>query len=157
MTAPKVLLPIDADPGEAYISMAKHRLLDRVVVRDADYETPCWLSDRAENGKGYTKIAYMGRIWYAHRLAHHLFIGPIPTGLTIDHLCRVRGCCNPEHLEAVTIKVNTLRGSAPAAVHTAKTHCIRGHEFTSANTYLAAGRHGPQRQCRECRRIRRRG
>lgn len=156
MTAPKVLLPLDADPGEAYISTAKQRILDRVQVVDAGHSSDCWISGRAENGKGYTKTAYMGRIWYTHRLAYHLFVGSIPSGLTIDHLCRNRACCNPAHLEAVSMRINTLRGTAPAAVHAAKTHCDRGHQFTPENTYLRRGRHGIQRSCKTCVNDRRR-
>lgn len=49
---------------------------------------------------------------YAHRLSYELFVGPIPDGYELDHLCRNRGCVNPAHLEAVTHRVNVLRGLA---------------------------------------------
>lgn len=61
---------------------------------------------------------------------------------------RFQLCVRPAHLEAVTQKVNTLRGTSPAAIHAVKTHCIRGHEFTPENTYL---RPSGGRQCIECR------
>ena len=86
----------------------------------------------------------------AHRFAYELLVGPIPDGLTLDHLCRNRGCVYPGHLEPATNAENVLRGEGPTAVHARKTHCIHGHEFTPENTYLWRG----QRKCRACLRIR---
>jgi hypothetical protein len=80
-------------------------------------------------------------------VAYELAIGPIPEGLTIDHLCRNRGCVNPAHLEAVTNRTNLLRGDGIAALNARKTHCKRGHEFTPENTYV--WREGT-RACRAC-------
>lgn len=73
----------------------------------------------------------------------------IPHGLVPDHLCRNRPCVNPWHIEIVTHRENTLRGTAPTAVNAAKTHCVHGHEFTPENTYVS-----PQgwRWCRACKR-----
>ncbi|MBY4212857.1 HNH endonuclease [Rhodococcus fascians] len=69
-------------------------------------------------------------------------------GLQIDHLCRNRRCVNPDHLEAVTPQVNTLRSTAITAVHAVKTHCPQGHQYSVENTYVSSrgGRH-----CRICR------
>lgn len=76
----------------------------------------------------------------------------MPAGLGLDHLCRVRRCVNPAHLEPVTDRVNILRGQAPSAVNAAKTHCIRGHPFNSVNTYWFTETNGTRgRQCRTCR------
>ena len=83
---------------------------------------------------------------YVHRAAYELMKGPIPDGLYIDHLCRNPRCCNPAHLEPVTHRENTLRGVSPPAVNIKKTHCLRGHEFTEANTYRWKG----TRICRTC-------
>ena len=81
-------------------------------------------------------------IWTAER-------GPIPAGLDIDHLCRTRACCNPDHLEPVTRQVNLLRGETTTAARAAITHCPRGHEYTPENTRTSKL---GQRECRECRR-----
>jgi hypothetical protein len=83
----------------------------------------------------------------AHRAAYELLVGPIPAGLTLDHLCRTTLCVNPEHLEPVTMRENALRGKGPTAVNARKTHCKRGHEFTPENTYVYP-RGG--RECRTC-------
>jgi hypothetical protein len=84
---------------------------------------------------------------YAHRVAYVLSVGPIPKGLTIDHLCRNRGCVNPTHLEAVTQRENTLRSPiALAALNAAKTHCPKGHPYSGANVELR----GRSRGCRSC-------
>ena len=80
---------------------------------------------------------------YAHRVAYEHYKGPIPKGFQIDHLCRVKCCVNPDHLEAVTPSVNSLRG---ISVNGTKTHCAKGHPFFGENLYEAAGR----RYCRTC-------
>jgi hypothetical protein len=132
------------------------RIKERVSVQDGGYETPCWISDRAHNGTGYTKICVVDatgrkRTVYTHRAAYEVFVGPIAEGLTIDHLCRNRACCNPAHLEPTTMRENTLRGESQASIHARQTHCLRGHEFTPSNTYRMRGAHGVQRLCRTCR------
>jgi hypothetical protein len=76
------------------------------------------------------------------------YVGPIPEGLNIDHLCRVKACCNPAHLEPVTQHENIMRSPiALAAINARKTHCKYGHEFTEANTIRTKN---AKRQCREC-------
>jgi HNH endonuclease len=103
---------------------------------------------------GYGQITVNGRSIVAHRVAYEFYVGPIPDGLVLDHLCRNPGCVNPAHLEPVTQRVNLLRGIGVNAINAAKTHCIHGHEFTPENTYAAPSR--PQRRdCRVCRARRR--
>jgi hypothetical protein len=84
-----------------------------------------------------------------HRYAYEALVGPIPDGKQIDHLCRNRACCNPEHLEPVTIQENIRRGEGPQAINARKTHCIRGHALSGDNLYLVpkSGR----RNCVICR------
>jgi len=109
----------------------------------------CWLWT-ATITDGYGRIQINKKKMYAHRLAYELLIGIIPNGLELDHLCRVRNCVNPNHLEPVTHKENLQRG-----IHSNgqinKTCCKHGHEYTNKNTYkYPDGR----RDCRICQKIR---
>lgn len=99
----------------------------------------------ASHTQGYARVTVDGRRVFAHRYAYEQVFGPIPAGLHLDHLCRMRGCINPWHLEAVTPQENVARG-IPRNGNKDKTHCKRGHEFTEENTY----RH-PKRGTRHCR------
>lgn len=108
----------------------------------------CWIwtgridAQRRPSG-GYPRFKGM----WAHRFSYELLVGPIPEGLTIDHLCFRASCVNPSHLEPVTRGENTRR----AMEHHRKSHCPAGHEFTEANTYLNPHGH---RLCRACHRER---
>lgn len=82
----------------------------------------CWLWAGARTTGGYGLLKVAGRPEYVHRLAYEHHVGPVPAGLQLDHLCRVRHCVNPAHLEAVTGAENTRRGE-PAR----RTHCPHGH------------------------------
>jgi hypothetical protein len=107
----------------------------------------CWLWAGEWNDGGYGRLWIRGKNHQAHRLSYELHKGPIPDGLTIDHLCRVRCCVNPDHLEPVTMRENTLRGTGPTALNVLKTSCPAGHLYTPDNTRIdARGR----RSCREC-------
>jgi len=108
----------------------------------------CWLWTGAGTGNGYGKFWVFPRMVPAHRYAYEFCVGPIPEGLEIDHLCRVRNCVNPDHLEPVTHRENILRGETIMAKNAAQTHCKNGHPFDEANTYHYRG----FRHCRECRR-----
>lgn len=129
-------------------------MLDRFVAKINWPSTlvSCWIwnacTDR--NGYGTFYVDRRHRSSYAHRLAFEFARGPIPTGLVLDHLCRVPLCVNPLHLEPVTDAVNIMRGEGISRVNSEKTQCIHGHPFNSANTYLSGGR----RHCRSCNRRR---
>jgi hypothetical protein len=133
-------------------SELQSRIIQRCDVVDAGHASPCWISNRAAQPNGYTKIGLNGKTLLVHRLSYELEHGPIPDGLVIDHLCRNRACANPDHLEAVTMRENLLRGDTVTAAEVAQTHCLNGHEFTPSNTYLRPDRVG--RVCRACSRDR---
>lgn len=84
----------------------------------------------------------------AHRISYELHVGPIPPGYQIDHLCRVRACINPDHLEAVTLQENNRRSNSWSAVKIRQTHCHNGHPLSGPNLKITNRGH---RQCRECR------
>ena len=87
------------------------------------------------------------RLRRAHRLYYELEKGPIPKGLTLDHLCRVRCCVNPDHLEPVTLVENVMRGESLFAQQVKRTHCPQGHPY--AGDKLRITRKG-ERKCRTC-------
>jgi hypothetical protein len=100
---------------------------------------------------GYKSVALLG-----HRVAYELAYGRIPDGMVIDHLCRVRRCVNPDHLEPVAQRENTMRSPiAMGALNAAKTHCAQGHPYDAANTYVyqMKKRSTTVRICRTCRAI----
>lgn len=101
--------------------------------------TGCWWWTGAVQAPGYGRFGIARQTFYAHRISYSLFVGTIPVGLEIDHLCRQPGCVNPRHLEPVTHRVNGLRGVGACAANARKTHCLRGHPL------------GPKRICLVCK------
>lgn len=85
------------------------RIFPRVLVEQA---TGCWLWQGELNRNGYGRVWINGKRVMVHRAVWQVLRGPIADGLVLDHLCRNRGCCNPDHLEPVTARENTLRGNA---------------------------------------------
>lgn len=126
----------------------ERRVLDRVLASIEKPEEGCWLFLGSLDRDGYGTVGVPGLgTRRVHRIAHAVLIGPIPEGMEIDHLCRVRNCINPSHLEAVTRRVNSLRSESFAAINARKTHCAKGHPYSRENTYL---RKGGGRTCRIC-------
>lgn len=100
----------------------------------------CWQWTGFRNRRGYGHIGRGTTTLLAHRVAYELVVGPIPEGLTLDHLCCNTSCCNPAHLDPCTRSENVRRASER------RTHCKRGHEFTPENTYVKK----TGRACRQC-------
>ncbi len=109
--------------------------------------TGCWFWVGGITGRGYGTVWMHGK----NRKVHHLTNGHPGAGMHTDHLCRVRSCVNPEHLEVVTPAVNSSRGDCGKHLSD-RTHCPQGHEYSGHNLIV---RHTPQgytsRFCRECK------
>ena len=80
------------------------------LLKNSDRSGECWLWLKSCNYKGYGQIGWKGKTYKTHRVSFEVFVGPIPAGLQIDHLCRIRHCIRPSHLEPVTCKENIRRG-----------------------------------------------
>lgn len=107
----------------------------------------CWNWTATITKSGYGHFRLNGKLVSAHRLAYELEFGKIPEGMVIDHLCRNRACVNPNHLEPVTSKINSLRGINHNSV---KTHCPAGHEYDQQNTRITPK---GKRVCRSCHKM----
>jgi len=107
----------------------------------------CWQWLGRLNLAGYGRFSLGGKSTTTQRAAHLLFVGPIPAGHTVDHLCRNRACANPAHLEAVPHRINLLRGQTITARAAAATQCPSGHAYDDANTKVT---YRGGRACRAC-------
>lgn len=135
-------------PGKAFVrGHNSYRPVEERFWAKVDVTPGCWYWNGATANAGYGSFRFKGRNMGAHRAAYELFIGAIPKGLELDHLCREPACVNPAHLEPVTHLVNMLRGDNPIANHARQTHCRNGHEFSPANTMWSSAK---GRRCRTC-------
>lgn len=131
-------------------SDAEERLNSRTVPTDSG----CHLFGTGNGSDGYGKVIVDGKFVYTHRLAYEMYVGPIPKGYELDHLCRIRHCMNPTHLELVDRRTNTLRGRCPEITRArflSMTSCKWGHPFSGDNLYVNENGH---RKCRACSRQR---
>jgi len=108
----------------------------------------CWLWRGPRTKDGYGVLSSRGRMRYSHIHYYEAKNGRRAAGTVLDHLCRNRACCNPDHLEPVTGRENIMRGVGPTAINARKTHCVHGHLFDEGNTIV---RKGGGRECRACR------
>lgn len=106
----------------------------------------CWVWNGTVGKNGYGKTTLKSVHMSAHTASYKLFVGDIPKGLHLDHLCRNKLCVNPSHLEPVTPGENVRRHYAH------QTHCKHGHKYTLSNTYFRPSGRGI-RGCRKCRAI----
>lgn len=120
------------------------------VWLQVDKTPTCWLWTGATPGGRYGVVHVNGRRLVVHRFIYEFLRGPVDPTLHLDHLCRVVTCVNPDHLEVVTPRENTLRGIGPTAINARKTHCKRGHELAGDNLGLKPPGH---RYCRTCKKM----
>ena len=149
---PAVRLPFSRQPMVALARKqgdAMTQLPEKIQRRIVPIpESGCWIWEGTISNKGYGRMTIKRKNKQAHRLVYELLRGAIPPKLTLDHLCRVRLCVNPDHLEVVTMKENILRGFSLPAINSRKTHCLYGHPYTEGNFWVdKRGR----RHCRKCK------
>lgn len=118
------------------------RFIEKIVLGPSG----CWLWTAGANDKGYAWFRGDNGPVLGHVFAYEFFIGSVPNGLELDHLCRVRRCVNPTHVEPVTHQINMARGFFGSL-----TACFVGHPLNETNTYVTPSGH---RCCRVCRRRR---
>jgi hypothetical protein len=153
------LKALKAEGSYAPLIRKKPRLspFDKVMSRvDKRPAGGCWLYTGALMADGYARVKDAGSdlALLVHRVTYEELTGPIPDGLVLDHLCRVRNCVNPAHLEPVSGRENLVRGVAARLGE--RTHCREGHEMTPANTALnrrklKSGGVSYSKTCRECK------
>jgi hypothetical protein len=112
----------------------------------------CWVwQGEVTNTYGRIFVGGERKRQLVHRFAYEMFVGPIEPGMEIDHVCKVRLCANPDHLDQVTGRENKLRSIGFASANAKKTECIHGHPFDERNTHVTKN---GQRKCRACDRDR---
>lgn len=126
----------------------KRPVIDRLMEKVVEDENGCWIFTGARSSSGYGSIGLGSRdegTGSTHVVVYQFFVGEIPVGLELDHLCRTRSCCNFLHLDPVPRRVNAERGERHSS-----THCDNGHERTAENTMLRAN---GRIECRPCYRL----
>lgn len=140
--------------------MGKKRIDPAIRLLAGAQQTPegCWIPALRPKVSGYVKVWNGDRPVAAHRFAYELWIGPIPDGMTVDHLCHDpvacspgpcahRACVNPDHLAVAPIRDNVLRGGGPSARNATAVECVHGHPLSGDNLVVTSK---GWRVCREC-------
>ena len=112
-------------------------------------ESGCWIWLGSVTEKGYGRVCFGGKYRKAHRLFYESTFGEIRKGLVIDHICRVRCCVNPHHMQPVSNEENVSRGYSFSALKSRQTHCKYGHVLDGDNIYRPKSR-PTRRLCRAC-------
>jgi hypothetical protein len=129
--------------------MLTDELLEKILARIDVNEHGCWLWQGALTGGGYGNVRYDGRVYTTHRVVYAAIVGHLPAEL--DHLCRERSCCCPDHLEPVTRSENTVRGNSGVL----RLVCSNGHWLLGDNVSLVHyGDRPVERRCKTCNRDR---
>lgn len=121
-------------------------LMDRILENSRPNDNGCWIWYGAKVPQGYGVLNWRGDSYFAHRLSYELFVSDIPDGLQIDHLCREKACCNPDHLEVVTASENCKR--IPL-----RDFCVRGHDLRLDGSFYHRKTKGggKSRLCKLCK------
>lgn len=140
--------------------MKSYKLDDKDIIRfiskiSVDTNTGCWIPLLKKRKDGYTVFSVKSRYEYlGHRLSFSIFNSDLVSGLVIDHICRNKSCCNPDHLRQVTQEVNAVENTiSKIAMQKKKTHCNNGHSLSGSNLRIekrSLGRHGVCRRCIAC-------
>lgn len=131
-------------------------ILARLLVEDRGYDTPCWVWPLSCDRDGYGKVKYQGKLRVLHRLIYVELVGPFPEDTEADHLCRVRSCANPAHIEPVSGYENWSRSSSPLVLFAQQLACLEGHLLSGHNLILKtrknkSGLSTIERVCRYCK------
>lgn len=140
---------IRADRNQAFTLLATKQeyfvaKFEKKIIRSED----CWKWTGVISSNGYGRIEHKGKHLMAHRVSFLLNGGIIPQGMILDHLCRNRGCVNPNHLRVVSCKENVLCGENQTASKSRQVNCLKGHPLSGKNLGIDKRNH---RYCKKCR------